>query len=264
MARLSSSFKRLSPAYKALIALVAPIGTIVGMLLALGIISPLGDDALAAGIDRTAGAGSAAVDIVFDSDDVSFDATGDFDYRSRRALLRYDYSRTPGAESLTDVEVVYTRDQAYMRLGAGRRPWIHADLATAEEDLAEFAEAVGGDVPTGGLSSFAAFDFTDPSQALAQLRRATAVEEIGSETIFGVPTTGYRGRVRNRDGEPATVSAWVGGDDLIRRLRVESGEIEVTMDFSEFGKPVDVTVPRSGQVQELGDVLVRLQEQLLG
>ena len=263
MARLSTAFKRLNPFYKALVGLVAPIGTIVGMLLALGIISPLGDDALAAGIDRTAGAGSASVDIVYDSGDISFDATGDFDYRSRRGLLRYDYSRTPGSESLSDVEVVYTRGQAYMKLGAGRRPWIHADLGTAEEDLAEFAEAVGGDVPAGGLGSFAAFDFTDPSQALAQLRRATADEEIGSETIFGVPTTGYRGRVRQGEGEPATVSAWIGPDELIRRLKVEAGDTAVTMDFSEFGKPVDVPVPRSGQVQELGDVLDRLLAQQL-
>jgi hypothetical protein len=257
VARVSATFKGLSPAYKAVVALVAPIATIIGTLLALNVITPFGDDALAAGIDRTTGAGSAAIDVVFESGDLRFEAAGDFDYRARRGLLHYDYSGNPGSESLTDVEVVYSRGHAYMKLGEGRRPWIHADLATAEEDLEEYT---GGESAVGGLGSLAAFDFTDPSQALAQLRRATEVEEVGSETIFGVPTSGYRGTVkaRERGGEPVTVTAWIGDDDLIRRLELAGGDLEVTMDFSEFGKPVEVAVPAADQVRELSDVLFQL------
>ena len=265
MAGVTSTFKRLSPAYKALVALVAPICTILGMLLALNVISPFGEDALAAGIDQTAGAGTAAINVRVTGPDVAFDAAGDFDYRTRRALLNYDFSRTPGSESLTDVEAVFSRDQAYLKLGEGKRPWVHVDLRTANDDLAEFAEATGTEVPAGGLGSLGDLDLTDPSQALAQLRRAGEIEEVGSETIFSVPTTGYRGVIKpEKGGEPLTATAWIGPDDLIRRLDLEGDELEVTMDFSDFGKPVDAEVPGVGQTQELTDVLFRLQEQLLG
>lgn len=60
------------------------------------------------------------------------------------------------------------------------------------------AQLHGGRRPRGAapeLASLSALDFTDRSRALAELRRATAVEEVGSQTIFDVPTRGYRGRV---------------------------------------------------------------------
>jgi hypothetical protein len=153
-----------------------------------------------------------------------------------------------------------------MKLGEGERPWVHADLQTAEDDLAEFAEATGGEPPAGGLAALSSLDITDPSQVLARLRRASEVEEVGSETIFSVPTTGYRGVIRPEGGgaTPLTVTAWIGADDLIRRLDIAGDDVEATMDFSDFGKEVDVAVPAAGQVQELGDVLFRLQEQMLG
>lgn len=73
-----------------------------------------------------------------------------------------------------------------------------------------------------------------------------------------MPTRGYRGRV------PAgTATAWIGADDLIRRLELDGDGLQVTLDFTEFGKPVEVAVPAAGRVQELGDVLDRLLEQQL-
>lgn len=255
MPAVTKAFKRLSPGYKALVALVAPIGTIVATLLALNVIQPFGGDALAAGVDRTSEAATAAINVQVTSGDLAFDAAGDFDYRARQGLLHYDYSRTPGGEGLTDVEVVYSRGQAYIKLGPEERPWIHVDLKTVEDDLAE----LGGDAPAGGLAGLEQLDFSDPSQALAQLRRATAVEEVGSKTIFSVPTTGYRGVIEpdERGAERLTATAWIAGDDLIRRLELEGRTLQVTMDFTEFGKPVDVRLPPDRQVQELEEVLVR-------
>jgi hypothetical protein len=254
MPAVTSAFKRLSPGYKAIVALVAPIGTIIATLLALNVIQPFGEDALAAGVDRTSDAATAAINVQVTSGDLAFDAAGDFDYRSQQGLLRYDFSRTPGAEGLSDVEVVYSRGEAYMKLAQGERPWIHVDLATVKQDLADLgAEAQG--VP--GLGEL---DFSDPSQALAQLRRATEVEEIGSKTIYSVPTTGYRGVIEpeERGAERLTATAWIGGDDLIRRLELEGRTLQLTMDFTEFGKPVAVRLPPDRQVQELEDALLQL------
>jgi hypothetical protein len=265
MARTTAAFKRLSPAYKVIVALVAPIGTIIATLLALNVIQPFGEDAFAAGVDRTAEAATAALNLQVTAEGIAFDAAGDFDYRARRGQLEYDFSRTPGSEALTGIDTVYSRGQVYMRLGAGERPWIHADLATAHEDLQKFTEAAGLDAPPPELASLSALDFTDPSRALAALRRATDVEEIGTETIFSVQTRGYRGVVPpgEEGGEPLNATAWIGGDDLIRRLELEGDDLQVTIDFTEFGKPVDVEVPAAGSVQELGDALDRLLEQLL-
>ncbi|HEX5780590.1 MAG TPA: hypothetical protein VFX80_01650 [Solirubrobacteraceae bacterium] len=265
MARTAAAFKRLSPTYKALVALVAPIGTIIATLLALNVIQPFGEDAFAAGVDRTAEAATAAVNVRVTADDLAFDAAGDFDYRAGQGSLQYDFSRTPGSESLTGIDTVYSRGQVYMRLGAGARPWIHADLATAHEDLANFTEAAGLDAPPPELASLSALDFTDPSRALAELRRAAEVEEIGTETIFSVPTRGYRGVVPpdEEGGRELTATAWIGADDLIRRLELEGDGLELRIDFTEFGKPVDVEVPATGRVQKLGDVLDRLLEQQL-
>lgn len=110
-------------------------------------IEPFGEDAFAAGVDRTAEATTAAVNLQVTAEGLAIDAAGDFDYRARRGRLEYDFSRTPGSESLTGVDTVYSRGQVYMRLGAGERPWIHADLASAHEDLRNFTEAAGLEAP---------------------------------------------------------------------------------------------------------------------
>lgn len=261
MSRTVAGFKRLSPAYKALVALVAPIGTIIATLLALNVIQPFGEDAFAAGVDRTTDAGSAAVTLRYESQPqagppIAFDAAGDFDYRRRRGALRYDFE---GAGGLRDVEVRFADSDIYMKVpGAG--DWVHADLEVAREQVADYAEAAGRRGPPPSLASIQELDFNDPSQVLARLGGADGAEELGEETIFGVATRKYRATIKG--DQPFVATAWIDGSDLIRRLHVvaEQGPtpFNMTMDFSDFGKPVDVRPPDPADVQELGDLLERL------
>lgn len=261
MSRTVAGFKRLSPAYKAIVALVAPIGTIIATLLALNVIQPFGEDAFAAGVDHTTDAGSAAIALRYESrpetgPPIAFAATGDFDYRTRRGALRYDFD---GADGLRDVEVRFADRDIYMNLpGAGA--WVHADLEVAREQVADYAEAAGRDGPPASLASIQELDFNDPSQVLARLGGASEAEELGEETIFGVATRRYRATIGG--DQPFVATAWIDGASLIRRLEVvaEQGRtpFTMTMDFSDFGKPVDVRPPDPADVQELGDLLERL------
>ncbi len=256
MTRTVAGFKRLSPAYKAIIGLVAPIGTIVATLLALNVISPFGEDALAAGVDRTTEAGTAAITIRFASPAVSFTAAGGFDYRARRGALRYAFE---GADDLRDVEVRFAGRDVYLKL-TEEGDWVHANLDTAREQVADYAEAAGLDSPPAGLASIQELEVNDPSQVLAELRRASTVEELGEETIFGVATTKYRAEIEG--DQPYVATAWIDGSNLIRRLEVvnEQGPapFTMTMEFADFGEPVDAQRPPAEDVQELEDLLDQL------
>ncbi len=256
---LLASFKRLHPAYKTVISLVAPIGTVIATLLALNVIQPFGADALAASADRTAEAATAAVNLRYETDDgVAFRADGDFDYRADRGSLRYDFSGTEGAGDLRGIEAVFAGREVYLRLAGGQK-WIHADLDAAGEQLADFAEA-DGDEPPAALAPIQDLGLNDPSQVLASLRRASEVSEQGEETIFGVATTRYGATIEpQQEGEQRlAVTAWIDGSGLIRRLALEGEAFTMTMEFTEFGKPVDVETPAPGDVRELQEVLQSL------
>ena len=147
----------------------------------------------------------------------------------------------------------------YMKVpGAG--DWVHADLEVAGEQVADYAEAAGRRGPPPSLASIQELDFNDPSQVLARLGGADGAEELGEETIFGVVTRKYRATIKG--DQPFVATAWIDGSILFRRLQVAAEQgptpFNMTMDFSEFGKPVDVRPPDPADVQELGDLLERL------
>jgi hypothetical protein len=265
VSRTVASFKRLSPAYKTVVALVAPIGTIIATLLALNVVQPFGEDALAASVDRTTEAATAAINIRYattpeSGPPVRFDAAGAFDYRAGRGELRYDFSDTAGGDALRDVEVRFAGRQVYLKLTEGG-DWIHADLDTAREEVAEYAQVAGRDAAPPGLASIQELEINDPSQVLAELRSASAVEELGEETIFGVHTTHYRATIEPREeGDQRLVAnAFIDGSGLIRRLDLEGRDgpapFRMTMEFTEFGKPVDVRPPAAENVRELAEIL---------
>lgn len=45
------------------------------------------------------------------------------------------------------------------------------------------------------------------------------------------------------------------GDGLIRRLELEGDGLQATIDFTEFGRPVEAEVPAAAETRELGDLL---------
>jgi hypothetical protein len=259
--RLASAFAQLSPAYKAVVALVGPICAIIGTLLALGVIGPVGDnDALAQSVQRTSEATTAAVAVTFKARDRAFDATGDFDYRSGWGRFRYDFGDGSGP-----IEARLHAGDVYINLPElGSQPWIHANLATAHDELADWAKAAGKPSPPADLASLGDLDFSDPSQLLERLRRASDVKHLGADRVYGIATERYRAVVapRQRDDVRLVVTAWIDGDQLIRQLALAAPDgpapFTVTMNFVKFGEPLDIRAPQSSRVRELGDVLDHL------
>ena len=107
----------------------------------------------------------------------------------------------------------------------------------------------------------------DPSQAFAQLQASGRVAKVGDETIDGVDTTHYRGRLdlsklsaaakikglANAKYGPYDV--WIGKDDgYVHRVKssysLGQQAFGLTMNFSDFGKDVSVNVPAASETAD--------------
>jgi hypothetical protein len=270
LARFRPTFRRLHPIAKVLVAIIGPLGSIVGTLLALHVIQPFGDDALASAIKHI-DASTAAVVMKFTPHDAAgkqtgFDATGEFDYSAGRGRLHYEFADAIDAGGRRDVEARFHGRQVYLELGSAKakRPWVHADLAVAHKQLATFAELAGRDAPLPDLTSLTELNFNDPSQVLRDLKRAASFAELGQVQVLGFDTTRYRAVIKPRtsQGQRLTVNAFIDGDNLIRRLTITTKDrpapFEVSIDFRRFGTTVQAATPPPDKVQELAELLRRL------
>jgi hypothetical protein len=145
-----------------------------------------------------------------------------------------------------------------VQVGNGR--WVHVNLATARDEVSDAAAADPSRAAQADIDALGDLDFNDPSQVLSYLREHSGAKQIGEENVFGTATKMYRGTVR-ADGGPLVITAWVGDDDLIRRLTVErergKAPFALTMELSRFGEPVRARVPARSDVTELADWLAR-------
>jgi hypothetical protein len=122
----------------------------------------------------------------------------------------------------------------------------------------------------------------NPASSLDLLRSSADFSEVGKETIDGVDTTHYHGIVdlQKASGAAGLSSAavqrllamgapsqypmdvWVDDAGLIRRFassydQSSGGQVvslEMTMDMSDYGTPVDVTAPPADQVFDATDL----------
>jgi hypothetical protein len=253
MSALRTGFAQLRLPWRGVVAAVAPITAIVGMLLALGLIHPFGGDALAQSATRTGDAGTSHVDLTFKSGDRVFSAQGDFDYRAHRGSMNYDFSGTPGMQSLDDIGVVFWGDHAYMRFGD---KWVRFDPATAQKLLADSAAAQGRPAPPDDVKALGDLQLNDPSQVLTYLTKTHGAKKIGEATEFGVHTTIYRAPIDTDSGR-LVVTASVGDDGYIHRLQVAGPNFTLDQRLSRFGNPVAVQRPPERKVSELSDLLAQ-------
>jgi hypothetical protein len=104
----------------------------------------------------------------------------------------------------------------------------------------------------------------DPAESFAQLQASGNVTKVGDETIDGVDTTHYRGKVDvSKLPQAAKIKAlqnakygpydvWIGKDDgYVRRVKtsysIAQQAFGMTMNFSDFGKDVSVTPPAASE-----------------
>jgi hypothetical protein len=171
---------------------------------------------------------------------------------------------------VVDGSTVYLRVPVLDRLGAADT-W----LSLSSDDLGSAAEGLGL-----GAASY------DPSKILELLRGVTGEPEVvGTEDVRGVETTRYaatldlaealadvpadqRDRVEAQldqlGAAEVSVDVWVDAGGLARRLQVDMGgapgagddsSAVLTIEFFDYGEPVDIEVPSPDEVTSLGDGL---------
>jgi hypothetical protein len=165
----------------------------------------------------------------------------------------------------TDIQVVTADNELYLQAALLGDGWYRVD----------------GDGSSAGML---ANGLLDPAQQFALLEdSATDVTKVGSEKINGQDTTHYRATIdvaaaaakegasqeqiqQLQDAGISTipVEAWVGDDGRLVRMSLSydgkgadgplaGGKLSVTVDYSGYGDPVEVTVPPADEVKDLGE-----------
>ncbi len=212
---------------------------------------------------------------------VTATGTGAVDFATRSSALRM-HMTVPQAGMTIDMSERLVGTTIYMHSpllsGATGKPWIKVDLE-------KFGKAAGLDIgaamSTGG---------SDPTQMLAYLNAASdSIDTVGTEDVRGTETTHYHVVVdllKIADTVPAgkraavrrtfrhevelvgtrtlPIDVWIDSQGLVRREHMDFSmqpptatapvEMEMTIDYFDFGAPVHVVPPPAGQVTDLSDL----------
>jgi len=188
---------------------------------------------------------------------------GDFDSASRRGQMQAHASVSGldvQIDEVLDGTTIYMKSPLFSAALPNGKTWLKLDLQ-------KFGQSKGID--------FNQLLTQNPAQSFAQLKASGQVKEIGDETIDGAETTHYRAHI-----DPAKIpqgakiqaltnakygpyDVWVGKDDgYIHRTKntysysapgVGRQAASMTMDFSDFGKDVTVTVPPADETVDATD-----------
>jgi hypothetical protein len=194
---------------------------------------------------------------------VTLTGDGDFDNAKRSGTLNM-HANVAGVDM--PIDAILDGTTVYMR-----SPLLSATLPKgktwAKIDLQKAGQAQGVDI-TALLTQ-------SPTDQFKQLQSAGPMTKVGDETIDGVDTTHYRGKIDlTKLPQGAKIQAltkarygpydvWVGKDDgYIRRLKSSYSyttpaskarqSIATTMTFGDFGKDVTITVPPDSETQTMG------------
>jgi LppX/LprAFG-like lipoprotein len=205
----------------------------------------------------------------------SFGGNGAVDLGANATSLTMDLSGIPlpqgsaGQGGAGTVDIVFANGIMYLRM-----PMLASKLPSGKTwlklDVQKLAAAKGFDLGS--------FKNVDPSQVLAQLQAAGDVQKVGTETIQGAETTHYhavidvakspnltdkqRAAIQKALGgadRTVPVDVWIDSDGHVRRETtsfsfgkgLQGAQMAMTMNFSDFGQPVTVTVPSADRVQDI-------------
>lgn len=233
------------------------LGAAIAAAVTVAVVSTRGHDssaaaAVARAAQKTFDSGSSRVEVTISSASRSFRMEGVMDYRRHRGRLSYGDL----GETIYDGDVTYSKWSTRPPWLPKAKPWLRT---TGGEDDPFDPQARS---------------LRDPAALLGFLRSVSSgVERVGTETLDGVATTRYDGRLdlekvvqaspadRREDLQaeldmikedmPTTVpfSIWVDEHGVARRVRYEhAGEGTVTFDFVDFGVPVVLDLPPAEEV----------------
>lgn len=245
--------------------ILAPVVTIISLLLALGIITPFNRDkaeALADSQASTLAAGTSKLRIDVRSTSGSplvYTATGAYDYREQRGRFTYNFTRTPGLDHAAAVEARFFQNTLFLDDPRRDRkaPWLLIDL----ENDAKRAAGTRSAQLDGAVASTS---IDDPTAVLAKMAAAGSIRDRGKVRRFGAELHKYSGTLPAPGGSGrTTATAFIDGDDLIRRLELsrEGGKDTTAMQFYDYGVDVDVEAPPPGTFEVYADLLDRLEDQ---
>lgn len=201
---------------------------------------------------------------------IKITATGAFDYADNQGSLTMNIN-LGGSGSVESLREVLANGQAYIELPAaersalGAKPWIAVPVGTSG------SSGVGGESPTSALALLEA--------------NTSGLTKVGPATVDGVPTTEYRAKVNPAKAaakaapqvrkllqqalsqfsglKSLPLQVWIDQQNRIRRVEenitlkpnvgsaaASTGPVHVvtTVDLSNYGVPVSVTVPPPDQV----------------
>jgi hypothetical protein len=180
---------------------------------------------------------------------VTIDGTGDFDNAKKLGSTHADFSAGGLSGTLDEVlngTTIYLQSPLLTSNLPKGKTWLKLDLRKA--------------APKG--VDLSALTTQSPTKLLSQLQASGNVTKVGDETINGTATTHYRGKldVSKLPAVAALAHAtygpfniWIGKDDgyvhriqtayTIKVANASAQSIALTVDFSDFGKSVSVSVP---------------------
>jgi hypothetical protein len=188
--------------------------------------------------------------------------TGQVRYRPTLAeSLTMDSGATGQMQLMLIDGTMYLKSPALASLSKGK-PWIKISL-----------KELGS---KSGLDLGSLLDQAQQSNPAEQTKLFTASKDarkVGTETVDGVQTTHYTGTVDLKDGLAALdakareqykqqysklgtnkvgFDVWVDGDSLprkmVNKIKISQGEVNTTILFRDYGKPVTITAPPESEV----------------
>ncbi|MFD0685663.1 hypothetical protein [Actinomadura fibrosa] len=206
--------------------------------------------------------------------------TGSMQYRTKPDLayrMKFD-NMTVAGKSTGGMEQVLVGRTMYMKMpmlsqlggGASAKPWMKISLD-------ELGRKSGLNIDQLLQQSRQ----LDPVQNTRMLTASKDAREVGKETVNGVETTHYTGTFRPEDAiaklpadrqelyrkslgqsgiDSMAFDLWVDGQQLPRKVVMKTGQTAegattMTMNYRDFGKPVQVTAPPADQVTDFGALL---------
>jgi hypothetical protein len=186
----------------------------------------------------------------FGATQVTLDGTGDFDNAKKLGSRHADFAAGGFSGTIDEVlngTTIYLKSPLLTSNLPKGKTWLKLDLQKA-------GRAKGIDL--------SALTSQSPTKLFSQLQAAGKVTKVGDETINGAATTHYRAQldVAKLPKVAALAHAtygpldiWIGKDDgyvhrlhmayTIKAANASAQSIVLTVDFSDFGKSVSVSVP---------------------
>jgi hypothetical protein len=249
--------------------------------------------ALRAAPDAAADAGSGRFEMTmsFASPDGSFEIVSTGGYSGDRMTMELDFGAAMAALAASSGESLPTGfDQPMQLVVDGTTAYLRVPMIQELVGSTGWLSATPEDLGAAGGSFGIGSGMNDPAQMLETLRGvANEIEELGPDHVRGVPTTHYRttvnlatalaqapteqremlqAQLEDIDASLADipVDVWIDGDRLVRRFVMDLDAVAakgmgsgttatMTIEFFDYGEPVEVVVPDASETTPFSDVM---------